>query len=333
MLLSHDTYMRRALRLAANGLGNVSPNPMVGAVVVAPDGSILGEGFHRRFGEAHAEVNAINAIPAELRRRDVLSQCTMYVTLEPCSHFGKTPPCSLLVLKEGIGRVVVGASDPFERVNGRGIDMLRDGGVEVETGILEHECKSLNASFFTSHLSKRPFITLKWAQSADGFMDVKRNIDVNAKKFSDKTGTLLVHRLRANHDAVGVGSGTVISDCPQLNVREWYGVNPRKVFFDRTGRCGTPTGEIEEVLSDLYANGVISILVEGGPTLLTSFIRKGLWDLARIEVSAERLDTIGSACAPGIPKAPFATKRLGGNTLYYYSNNPLVNPFFIEYGL
>lgn len=329
--LTDRHFMQRAIELAKGGLGSVEPNPMVGAVIVSPERHIIGEGFHRRFGEAHAEVNAVNSVREA--DKDLLKQSTIYVTLEPCSHYGKTPPCSRLLIEKGFRRIVIGTSDPFDKVAGRGIEMLREAGIEVTTGVLQHECRSLNARFFTAHTLHRPFITLKWAQSADGFLDRKRCEGDNAMRFSTTLTSTLSHRLRSHHQAIGIGSGTILADKPLLNVRYWSGTNPEIVVFDRRGRLGKPSGEIEDILAELYERNVTSILIEGGPTLLQSFIDKGLWDLARIETTPIDLGNNGCAKAPSIDGQPFAHRDIGPNTLYYYSNNVLVNNFFIDNGL
>lgn len=328
---SDRLYMLRALSLAANGLGTVSPNPMVGAVIVGPDGTVLGEGYHRRFGGPHAEINAIHSVSPE--HLALLSQSTVYVTLEPCSHYGKTPPCSVALCDKGFRRVVVGATDPFDKVAGRGIGMLREHGIDVAVGLMEDECRSLNARFFSAHELRRPFVTLKWAQSMDGFMDYRRNFTEKAKMFSNPLGLTLVHRLRAHHDAIAVGSGTYLSDSPRLDVRLWHGDNPRRIVFDRRGRCGAPTPEIPELLSNLYEEGITSLLVEGGPSVLSFMIENGLWDLARVEVAPYRLENAGTAPTPVIGRLPFTSHRIERNTIYYYSNNPLVNNFFVANGL
>lgn len=285
--------MRRALCLAGNGLLDASPNPMVGAVLVDPSGKIIGEGWHRRCGEGHAEVNAV----ASVADTSLLRNATMYVTLEPCSHYGKTPPCASLIIEKGIPRVVIGCLDPFEKVAGRGVRMLKDAGVEVVTGCLEKECIELNEKFVTSHRRKRPFVTLKWAESADGYID---------GKISTPLTSMLTHRLRATHDAILVGSGTVLADNPRLDTRLYAGHSPLRVILDRRGRVmdavdGTTIiyrefSSLNDVLEDLYKRGITSVLVEGGAELHRSFIDSGLWDAMRIERGCKNIN--GKVKAP-----------------------------------
>lgn len=325
-------YMRRALELAARGRGFTSPNPMVGAVIVAPDGRIIGEGWHRICGSGHAEVNAIASVSDT--DRPLLRQAAMYVTLEPCSHWGKTPPCARLIIDTGIPRVIVGAGDPFREVAGRGIAMLRDAGVEVAEGVLAAESRSLNARFITAHEQHRPWVTLKWAQSADGFMDSNRP-DGHAERFSCTLSSTLCHRLRSFHDAIAVGSATAIADSPRLDCRLWPGRSPRPVIFDRSGSI-SPAGAstavepliaaestVAEALAALYGRGITSLMVEGGPRLLRSFIDAGLWDVAQVEVASRHLGPHGRAAAPSLPGSPVATLQLEASRLDFYSNNHL----------
>ena len=290
------TYMRRALELARHGELDASPNPMVGAVIVGPDGRIIGEGWHRRCGEGHAEVNAV----ASVSDKSLLRDSTMYVTLEPCAHYGKTPPCARLITEMGIPRVVIGCRDPFAKVAGRGIAMLEEAGVEVEVGMLEKECLALNEKFMTAHTHRRPFITLKWAESADGFIDGHISTPLNSTA---------VHRLRATHDAILVGSGTWLADRPRLDTRLFAGKSPRRDVLDRRGRVTDAPGDVlimsgydtlREAMERLYAeHGITSVLVEGGAELHRSFMAEGLWDRMRIERSDK--PTNGSVKAPTLP--------------------------------
>ena len=324
--------MRRALDLAARGLGNTSPNPMVGAVIAGPDGhTIIGEGYHRRCGEAHAEVNAV----ASVSNPDLLAQSTMYVTLEPCSHQGRTPPCAKLIIDRRIPRVVVGASDPFPAVAGRGVKMLREAGVEVVTGVMAEESRRLNARFITAHERQRPFVMLKWAQSADGFLDSDR-AGGHAERFSTVLTSMLAHRQRSLSDAILVGSGTALADSPALDCRLWPGRSPQPVILDRRGRVGTPTtaldpllmrdhADVPDLLARLYARGITSVMVEGGAEVLRSFAGSGLWDVARIETASCRLGEHGRAEAPRVAGTVISARTAdGGNTITWLSNNPLV---------
>ena len=325
--------MRRALELARHGMGNVSPNPMVGAVIVAPDGRIIGEGYHRRFGEGHAEVNAV----ASVADRHALADSTIYVTLEPCSHYGKTPPCAKLLIDCAIPRVIVGATDPNPKVSGRGIEMLRAAGAEVVTGVLAEESRRLNAAFITAHTEHRPFVTLKWAQSADGMMDVRRSPEEPAAAISSPLGRLAVHRLRAIHDGILVGSGTVIADDPLLDSRLWGGRAPRPVVVDRRHRLDNhyrvfgrdplvidDAATVADLLARLYREGITSLLVEGGASMLRSFVDSGLWDVARVETSPREFGDCGVAPAPKIGRCPIKTYDLDGNRIDVFSNSRLV---------
>lgn len=325
-----EKFMRRAIELARHGQGHVSPNPMVGAIIVH-DGTIIGEGYHRKYGEGHAEVNAI----ASVRCPGLLKESTMYVTLEPCSHYGKTPPCAKLIIDKGIPRVAVGSLDPFEKVRGRGIDMLRQAGVEVVTGILEKECRDLNRIFMKAHSTGRPWVTLKWAQSADGYIDRTRTPELPPAIFSTRLTSTLVHRLRTMHDAIMIGSGTVIADRPSLTARLWPGRNPRPVIADRSGilsassqilpanplsplMLGGKDATPAEYLDSLYREGITSVLVEGGAALLSSFIKSGLWDEARVEIAPIILN--GGVKAPVICQTPQQELTVDGNKIFFYSN-------------
>lgn len=282
-------FMRRCLQLARCGEAGAPPNPMVGAVIVC-NGHIIGEGYHRKCGGPHAEVNAIGSV----KEKHLLSRSTIYVSLEPCAHYGKTPPCTELIIESGIRRVVVGCTDPFAKVNGLGIRKLQEAGCEVQVGTLEKECRELNRRFFTFHQKHRPWITLKWAQSKDGFIGKRERV-----VFSNALTQTLVHRLRARHQAILVGTRTALLDNPTLTTRLWTGPNPLRLTIDRKGILPPtlhlkderfPTviyqqESIEEILADLYARGIQSLLVEGGAKLLQSFIDKGLWDEARLETA------------------------------------------------
>lgn len=299
--------MERALQLARNGAGFVSPNPMVGAVIVSPEGKIIGEGWHAVYGGPHAEVNAVNSVGPDDER--LLPQSTIYVTLEPCSHYGKTPPCSKLLIEKRFKRVVIGMKDPFKEVQGRGINMLREAGIEVEVGVLEKECRELNRRFITAHEKKRPYIQLKWARSADGFI-AALDCDANGVRtpLSSPEKLVEMHRERALADAILVGTNTLLIDNPSLTCRLWpCRRDPRPVIFksdrlhpglkimERNPIMLDPALPLADNMHLLYKDyGITSLMVEGGAKILRSFIDAGLYDEMRIETAPL---TLGS----GIP--------------------------------
>ena len=312
-------YMRRCIQLARCGVESTAPNPMVGAVIVF-DGRIIGEGYHRKCGGPHAEVNAI----ASVKNPALLAKSTLYVSLEPCAHYGKTPPCADLIVEKGIPKVVIGCGDPFARVNGLGIMKLVDAGIDVKVGVLEDECIQLNKRFMTYHKFHRPWVTLKWAQSADGFVDKKRRNGEGPAHISSCYTMTLVHRLRALNNAILVGRETVLQDNPTLTNRLWPGDTPLRLSIDRHGRLSevphlhlmdgsVPThiffdGDLPSLLADLYQRGIQSLLVEGGTCLLSSFIKEGLWDEARVEVAPLLLEE-------GVEAPKLAQATLVGRTL------------------
>jgi diaminohydroxyphosphoribosylaminopyrimidine deaminase/5-amino-6-(5-phosphoribosylamino)uracil reductase len=269
-----EKYMYRCLQLAAYGRGFTAPNPMVGAVIVHND-KIIGEGFHRKYGESHAEVNAITSVKEE----QLLKNSTLYVNLEPCSHYGKTPPCSELVIWKQIPRVVIGQIDPFPEVSGKGIKKLKEAGVKVVSDILEKECKELNKNYLTFMQQHRPYIILKWAQSADGFIDKFREEGDGRKPigFSNSFTQMLVHKLRAEEAAIMIGKRTKLLDKPALNVRFWKGNDPEKFIADSSET-------LQDQLNKLYEKNIQSLIVEGGSKLLHSFLSEDLWDETQIEI-------------------------------------------------
>ena len=334
-----EKYMRRALQLARLGAGHTSPNPMVGAVIVAPDGSIVGEGWHRKCGEAHAEVNAV----ASVKDATLLRDSTIYVTLEPCSHYGKTPPCARLLIESGIPRVVVGCLDPFVKVAGRGVKLLQEAGVEVVVGVLEQECRDLNRRFMTAHTTGRPWVQLKWAQTADGFIALPPEAGENPLHMSTPVTMKLMHRERALCDAIVVGAATARIDNPSLTTRYWPGGSPLRVVLSRELSIpvnlnlltdGRPTivynsvknatvGPVEYVkldtdksqswLEDLYRRGVTSVMVEGGLQVLQQLIDEGAWDEARIETSPRR---VGQGVPAPVIDGPCRSRVvIDGNTI------------------
>lgn len=310
-----EKYIRRCIQLARNGLCNAAPNPMVGAVIVYQN-RIIGEGYHARCGEGHAEVNAIRSVKDE----SLLKDSTIYVSLEPCSHYGKTPPCADLIIRKGIPRVVVGCTDPFPLVAGRGIRKLKEAGIDVKVGVLEEECKQLIKRFVTLNIKKRPFVTLKWAQSADGFIDVERTSG-KPVVLSTPITSMYVHKQRAEHQAILVGRRTALLDNPSLTVRNWYGKNPLRLVIDKdlslpsdlhlfdgsvptlvfTAR-ETPDKPnvtytvldfsqdiLPQIMTTLAERKIQSLLVEGGSRLLQSFLDEDLWDEIYVEHSVQIL--------------------------------------------
>jgi len=334
-----EKYMRRALQLARLGAGHTSPNPMVGAVIVGPDGTIIGEGWHRQCGQGHAEVNAV----ASVKDDKLLRNSTIYVTLEPCSHYGKTPPCARLLIEKGIPRVVVGCLDPFKEVSGRGVAMLREAGIEVVVGMLEKECRELNRRFMTAHTSGRPWVQLKWAQTADGYIALPPEVGENPLHMSTPVTMRLMHRQRSLCDAIVVGAATARIDNPSLTTRYWPGKSPLRVVLSRNLSMGDnlnlltdglPTivynntknetvGAVEYVkmdtstphawLEDLYRRKVTSVMVEGGTQVLQYLIDAGMWDEARIETSPRRVGQ--GVLAPVITGPVTSREVIDGNTI------------------
>lgn len=297
--------MRRCIQLAKNGQQNAKPNPMVGAVIVSRDGRIIGEGYHVRCGEGHAEVNAFASVSAD--DEQLLPEATIYVSLEPCSHYGKTPPCADLIIKKGVKRVVVGCIDPFAEVQGRGIQKLRDAGITVEVGVLEAECQALNRRFFTFHREQRPYIILKWAQTANGFIDDH----FKPTQISSPFTKMLSHKLRAEEDAILVGRVTEERDRPQLNVREWAGQDPKRLVIDHAHPLN---------MESLYAHHIQSLIVEGGAETLRSFLVQNLWDEIRVETNTRM--TVGDGTrAPQIPKnaVVVSSADYDGHTVIIYN--------------
>jgi diaminohydroxyphosphoribosylaminopyrimidine deaminase/5-amino-6-(5-phosphoribosylamino)uracil reductase len=311
-MVSHEIYMQRCLQLASLGIGHVSPNPMVGAVIVHQD-QIIGEGYHQRYGGPHAEVNAVNQVLAKHENADEqLRQSIIYVSLEPCAHYGKTPPCADLIIKHQIPKVVVGCRDPFAQVDGKGIEKLQQAGIEVITGVLEQECRNLNKRFFIRVQQQRPYIILKWAQTGNGYF---APADGSQHWITGLEARKLVHQWRAEEDAILVGKNTALIDNPQLNVRYGTGKSPKRVVIDRnleldkqlhlfdnsveTFVFNALKTEFDDkikyialedfdrfvpqyILFQLYLQDVQSLIIEGGAQTLNSFIEAGMWDEARI---------------------------------------------------
>ncbi len=308
--MGHTVYMRRCLQLAKLGIGNVAPNPMVGAVLVYND-RIIGEGFHQFYGKAHAEVNCINSVSDA--DKNLIPSSTLYVSLEPCVHFGKTPPCADLITQQRISRVVIGCRDPFKEVDGKGIEKLRASGVDVETGILEAECLELNRRFFTFHIKHRPYVILKWAQTADGFIATSTPSGERLR-ISNGYSNRLVHKWRSEEASIMIGTNTAMKDDPELTTRLWPGRSPIRLVLDlnlqlprtlkvfdqsvRTIVFNSIKEEkdneiqyylltrnediVQQMLDALHQMNIHSILVEGGARLLQSFIDAGKWDEVRV---------------------------------------------------
>ena len=343
--------MRRCIELALLGAGQVAPNPMVGAVLVHEE-RIIGEGYHQQYGQPHAEVNCMNSVKAA--DSHLISTSRMYVSLEPCAHFGKTPPCSELIIQKGIKKVIIGCRDPFEQVNGKGTAQLEKAGIEVLTGILEEECKSLNSRFLTFHTKKRPYIILKWAQTANG----KIGSDLQERLLiSNQHTNRIVHQWRSEEASILIGTNTALLDDPSLDNRLWTGKSPVRMVLDLPLRLpkslkifnqkhptiifnrvtqeevGTiryyqikdQSGIIREILNACFTLNLQSVLVEGGAKLLQSFINEGLWDEARVIVNDTMAITKGLH-APILPNlGADKTEKIFSDTIHYYTNK-LTNP-------
>ncbi len=339
--------MHRCLELAKIGLGNTYSNPMVGSVIVH-NGKIIGEGFHHKAGEPHAEVNAIKSVI----NKELLKESTLYVNLEPCAHYGKTPPCSLLIKQSGIPRVVIGCTDSFSEVAGKGIGMLRAAGVEVTVGFMDAESRELNKRFFTFHEKKRPYVILKWAQTLDGFIDVDRTSDNYGEPtwITNALSKKLVHKWRSQEQAILVGVKTALKDNPSLTTREWAGTSPVRVLIDRhlkvpksslilngklptlvfTSKPMSPENNtkyinislqddlVPQVLNELFKENLQSIIIEGGKQILQSFIDANLWDEARLLVGNKMF--FSGVSAPKISGSIIMEEHLGDSRLFFYRN-------------
>ena len=329
-----ERYMRRCIQLAKNGQLNAPPNPMVGAVIVV-DNRIIGEGYHIRCGEGHAEVNAFASIKSE--DEPLLSEATIYVSLEPCSHYGKTPPCADLIIRKGVKRVVVGCIDPFAEVQGQGIQKLKNAGIEVIVGVCKEECEELNKFFFTFHRQKRPFITLKWAESKDGFIAKIDSKGVpQSTLISTEQTRMHCHKLRSEHQAILVGRATLETDNPSLTTRYWEERNPIRIVLTH----GTPdkrlnifnnetttlvmTGMIADVMRELHTKGIQSLLVEGGREVLQQFIDHQIWDEAYIEKGD--IFIRNGIKAPTIPNQP----NIHLSTFYFFDRRIVKIRHFLQ---
>lgn len=347
MVKIHEKYIKRCIELAKNGLGTTYPNPLVGSVIVH-EGKIIGEGWHQKAGEPHAEVNAVNSV----KDKSFLKKATIYVSLEPCSHFGKTPPCSDLIIKNKIPNVVIGTVDPNVKVAGSGIKKLLEAGIHVTVGILEAECNELNKRFFTFHEKKRPYIILKWAESQDGFIAPIKKSEKKPVWITNAYSRQLVHKWRTEEQAILVGTQTVIDDNPKLNARDWYGNNPIRVVLDQNNRIpknshiidnqvktilfsGFKTSlekensifEIidfkkniaEQIVQSLNKNQIQSIIIEGGRRTLQTFIDANLWDEARIFVG--NIQFKNGIKAPILAKKQCEKHCIGTDELIIFRNH------------
>lgn len=340
--MNHAHYMQRALELAKNGLGEVSPNPMVGCVVVH-DNTIISEGWHQKYGGVHAEVNALNAV----KDKTLLAKSTVYVTLEPCSYHGKTPACSDLLIRSKVNKVVISTLDPNPKVSGNGVRALQFAGVEVESGILEQESIELNKRFFINQKLNRPYVILKWAQTKDGFI-ARKNYD--SKWISNEYSRQLVHKWRAEEEAILVGKNTVKYDNPSLTVRDWKGDNPVRIVMDRNLELnkdltlfdgvvitlvynvknskkneGYELIKLSEqnfssnVLVDLYQREIGSLIIEGGSKVLNNFIKLSLWDEARVFTSDQEF--VNGIIAPEMKEKIDRIEQVENDELAYYYNS------------
>ncbi len=350
-----EKYIKRCIELAKNGLGNTYPNPLVGSVIVHKN-KIIGEGWHQEAGKAHAEVNAINAV----KNAQLLKEATIYVSLEPCSHYGKTPPCSDLIIEKGIKKVVIGTTDPFVKVAGRGIKKLMQAGCDVVVGVLEKECQELNKRFFTFHKEKRPYIILKWAQTQNGFIAPKQQDKREPVWISNKYAKQLVHKWRSQEQSILIGTQTAVKDNPKLNTRLWHGKNPVRVVLDKNLRIPEQSHlldnsiktiiftsvetkipinlkkenihieaiDFEENLATqiseiLYKHQLQSVIIEGGKQTLQTFIDANLWDETRVFTGDAQFKN-------GVKAPTFSAKRIEeekilNNQLHIYKNDKNLN--------
>lgn len=344
---THEQYMHRCIELAQLGAGNVSPNPMVGAIVVYND-QIIGEGYHQKYGQAHAEVACI----ASVKNKDehLIPKSTLYVSLEPCAHFGKTPPCADLIISRSIPTVIVGCRDPFKQVNGKGIEKLQQAGIEVVTNVLEAECKELNKRFFTFHTKQRPYIILKWAQSKNERI---ANADFSRVLISNEISNRLVHKWRTEEAAIMVGTNTALQDDPALSNRHWTGKNPVRLvadmnlrlpkslqIFDRQQpaiifnaikneqqenimyiQLSKEQSLVKQIIDYCYNLKLTSILIEGGSKLIQSFINENYWDEARVIENSNLIIDNGLRAPLLLSQKLIKTEAILTDVVSYYANS------------
>ncbi len=343
---NHEHYIARCIELAKNGFGTTYPNPMVGSVIVYED-EIIGEGWHRKAGESHAEVNAIRSV----KDKSKLEKATIYVSLEPCSHFGKTPPCCDLILENKIPNVVIGTVDSNIKVAGNGIKRLKEAGTNVIVGVLEKECYELNQRFFTYHEKKRPYIILKWVETQDGFIAPLEKEEQKPVWITNSNSRQLVHKWRTEEQAILVGTQTVIDDNPQLNVRDWNGNNPIRIVMDQNNRIPktahvfdnqtktivfsrekrTDSGEniifeildfqqniAQQIVERLYEHQIQSVIIEGGAQTLQTFIDAAIWDEARVFIGNNKFEK--GLKAPLLNKTLSKKEKIGTDELLIFRN-------------
>ncbi len=344
--MNQEYYIKRCIELAGKALGKTYPNPLVGSVIVHND-RIIGEGFHKKAGEPHAEINAINSVKNE--DKHLIPESTIYVSLEPCAHFGKTPPCALKIVELGFKKVVIGAMDSHDKVNGKGKKIITDAGIEVVSCVLENECRELNKRFFTYHEKKRPFIILKWAQSSDGFMDQ----DFKPTQISNSLSKQLVHQMRSEEHAILVGKNTALNDNPSLTVREIDGRNPIRILIDfnldvpenfniYNNEAETiifnsiknteykhlkfikieKENSLNQILEKLYELQIQSVIIEGGRFTLQQFIDQNLWDEAVI-FKNPNLNLENGTKAPTFDFHPEKTEKLRDCDVLFFRNQSL----------
>ena len=330
----HEKYIKRCIQLAKNGLGTTYPNPLVGSVIVYND-QIIGEGWHKKAGEPHAEVNAVNSV----KDKSLLEKATIYVSLEPCSHFGKTPPCCDLIIRNKIPNIVIGTIDPFAKVAGNGIRKLIEAGRNVTIGILEEECNELNKRFFTFHQKKRPYIILKWAESTDGLIGPKEKSEQKPVWITNEFSRQLVHKWRSEEQSILIGTQTAIDDNPSLNTRDWSGNNPVRIVIDRTNRIPKENhifdnqaktiiisedslpfskNTVVEIVDLLYREELHSVIIEGGRKVLQTFIDANMWDEARVFKGTAFL--LDGTAAPILKAVSNNSQRLIKDELLIYRN-------------
>ena len=340
--MQDEFYIKRCIELAKKATGDTYPNPLVGSVIVH-NGKIIGEGYHHKAGENHAEINAINSV----KDKSLISESTIYVSLEPCAHFGKTPPCALKIVELGFKKIVIGAMDSHDKVNGKGKKIIQDAGMEVISGVLEKECIDLNKRFFTYHEKKRPFIVLKWAQSENGFIDK----DFKPTQISNSLTKQYVHELRNNEHAILIGTMTALRDNPSLTTREMTGRNPVRILIDIDLKVPTDykiyndeaetlvfnsvknsdegnirfikterEGFIEKLIKKLYELQIQSVIVEGGNLVLQQFIDADLWD-ETIVIKNKNLQIENGTKAPRFQNDPFEIKQFRDNLMEFHKNS------------